>query len=104
MLSRPAPAREVTGSAAGAHLVFYYIPEICSENERDLKRQNLLPFFRYKTSWDRCQVEIFLDHLHQLLMYAARDASLLPERERERGFARERERDPAAPAPLPGHC
>ena len=39
----------------------------------------------------------------QLLMGAARDASSLPERERERGFTRERERDPAAPAPLPGH-
>ena len=36
-------------------------------------------------------------------MGAARDASSLPERERERGFTRERERDPAAPAPLPGH-
>ena len=36
-------------------------------------------------------------------MGAARDASSLPERERERGFARERERDPASPAPLPGH-
>ena len=34
----------------------------------------------------------------------SRDASQLPERERERGFTRERERDPAAPAPLPGHC
>jgi len=45
MLSRPAPAPEGTGSAAGAHLVSYYIPEICSENERDLKRQNQLPFF-----------------------------------------------------------
>ena len=32
-------------------------------------------------------------------MGAARDASSLPERERERGFTRERERDPAAPAP-----
>ena len=79
------------------------MPEICSENERDLKRQNLLPFFRYKTSWDTCQVELHLDHLHQLLKYAARDASSSPERERERGFTRERERDPAAPAPLPGH-
>ena len=35
---------------------------------------------------------------------AARGASSLPEREREPSFARERERDPAAPAPLPGHC
>ena len=69
------PAPEVTGSAAGAHLVSCCMPEICSENERDLKRQNLLPFFRYKTSWDTCQVELHLDHLHQLLKYAARDAS-----------------------------
>ena len=80
------PAPEGTGSAAEAHLVSYYIPEICSENERDLKRQNLLPFFRYKTSWDRCQEEL---HVHpgylQLLKDAARDASSLPERERERG-------------------
>ena len=79
------------------------MPEICSENERGLERQNLLPFFRYKTSWDTCQVEIFLDLLHQLLLYAARDASSLLERERKPSFARERERDPESGAPLPGH-
>ena len=55
------PAPEDWLPAAGAHLVSYYIPEICSENERGLERQNLLPFFRYKTSWDTCQVELHLD-------------------------------------------
>ena len=55
------PDPEATGSGAGAHLVSCCMPEICSENERDLKRQNLLPFFRYKTSWDICQVELHLD-------------------------------------------
>ena len=94
------PAPEDWLPAAGAHLVSYYIPEICSENERDLKRQNLLPFFRYKTSWDTCQVELYLDPAASCF-WVTRDASSLPER--ERGFARERERDPAAPAPLPGH-
>jgi hypothetical protein len=49
-------------------------------------------------------VELHLDPGYlQLLKYAARDASSLPERERERGFTRERERDPESGAPLPGH-
>ena len=77
------PDPEATGSGAGAHLVSCCMPEIYSENERDLKRQNLLPFFRYKTSWDRCQVELHLDPAASSFA-AARDASSLPERERER--------------------
>ena len=53
------PAPEGTGSAAGARLVSYCKNEICSENERGLMHQNLLPFFGYKTSWDTCQVELY---------------------------------------------
>ena len=61
------PAPEGTGSAAGAHLVSYYIRETCSENERDLMLRNLLPFFGYKTSWDTCQGELQVRLSPQLL-------------------------------------
>ena len=79
------------------------MPEIYSENERDRELQNLLPFFRYKTSWDTCQVELYLNPA-AISFAAAQCASSLPEREREREPSFARERDPAAPAPLPGHC
>ena len=58
LVPRLLPAPEDWLPAAGAHLVSCCMPEICSENERDLERQNLLPFNTYKTSWDTCQEEL----------------------------------------------
>jgi len=101
------PAPEGKLPAAVAHLVSYYMNELCSLLERDRERQNLLPcFFSFPTKLYPfgvlCQTELHQRPDPRAVALAAGMGRLFVT-ENENEILLDRERDPELQVPSPGH-